>query len=69
MTSEEARRDWRRVLNDAERGAPTAITRYGDIAAVVVSPDWYQMAVALLERNEKTGGIVPLPRNGPDLAP
>ena len=50
VTSEEARRNFRRILNDAEYGRPTVVTRYGEPVAVVVDPDWYHMAVALMER-------------------
>jgi len=50
MSSEEARRNFRRVLNDAEHDKPTAITRWGEPVAVVVPAEWYTLAVAFLER-------------------
>ena len=48
-TSEDARKEWRRILNEAERGEPVGITRYGKPLAVVVPADWYERAVAALE--------------------
>ena len=47
-TSEDARRDWRRILNAVENGEPVAVTRYGKSLAVVVPADWYEQAKTLI---------------------
>ena len=47
-TSEDARRDWRRILNKVDHGEPVGITRYGESLAVVVSADWYATVTAYI---------------------
>jgi prevent-host-death family protein len=39
-TSEDARREWRRILNEVGRGEQVEITRYGELTAVVVPAEW-----------------------------
>lgn len=41
-TMTEARRRFRELLDRADRGKPTRITRRGQVAAVVVAPDDFQ---------------------------
>lgn len=53
-TSEDARRKWRRILNEVERGEPVAVTRYGKPLAVVVPAGWYEQAAAALAENTET---------------
>lgn len=48
-TSEDARREWRRILNAVESGEPVGITRYGKPLAVVVPAGWYEQAQAAIE--------------------
>jgi antitoxin (DNA-binding transcriptional repressor) of toxin-antitoxin stability system len=48
MSSEEARRDWRRLLSDTERGVHTEITRYGEGVAAVVPCEWMDEVTFLL---------------------
>ena len=51
MSSDEARRNFRHVLNDAANGKPTTINRYSEPVAVVVPVEWYILAEAtFLER-------------------
>lgn len=52
-TSEDARREWRRILNEVERGEPVGVTRYGKPLAVVVPAEWYERAQALMAAGEK----------------
>ena len=47
-TSEDARREWRRILNEVERGEQVEITRYGKALAAVVPIEWRDKAVAAL---------------------
>jgi prevent-host-death family protein len=44
MSSDEARRGFRQLLDAAMRGDHSEITRYGEPIAVVVPWDWYQAA-------------------------
>jgi prevent-host-death family protein len=46
-TSEKARKEWRRILNEVERGEPVAVTRYGKRLAVVVPAEWFDRLAAL----------------------
>ena len=53
-TSEDARREWRRILNSVEHdGAHVTITRYGVPAAVVVPVEWHDEAAAALTAQKK----------------
>jgi len=40
-TSEDARREWRRILDKIQRGESIEITRYGERLAVVVPAEWF----------------------------
>ena len=40
-TSEDARREWRRILDKIQRGESVEITRYGERLAVVVPAEWF----------------------------
>ena len=55
-TSEDARREWRRILNAVESGEAVGITRYGKPLAVVVPADWFEQAKALIEATGKEPG-------------
>lgn len=65
-TSEDARKEWRRILNEVERGEPVAVTRYGKMLAVVVGADWYRRMTAAAGAQEAVqplDGIVRLTVN------
>lgn len=48
VLSDEARRNFRALLNDVEHGdAHVTILRYGTPAVVVVPVDWYEQVKAL----------------------
>jgi prevent-host-death family protein len=47
-TSEDARKQWRRILNETERGERVGVTRYGKPLAVVVPADWYDTVSAYI---------------------
>ena len=47
-TSEDARREWRRILNKVDHGEQVGITRYGEPAAIVVPVEWHDEAAAAL---------------------
>jgi prevent-host-death family protein len=53
FTSEDARRYWRRILNEVERGGHVEITRYGKPLAVVVPIEWRDKARAALDKASK----------------
>lgn len=62
-TSEDARRQWRRILNEVERDEPVGVTRYGKLLAVVVGAGWYRRMTAAegaLETIQPLDGIVRL---------
>ena len=40
-SSEDARREWRRILDKIQRGESIEITRYGERLAVVVPAEWF----------------------------
>lgn len=46
-TSEDARKEWRRILNEAERGEPVGVTRYGKRIAVVMPASRYAEAMGV----------------------
>ena len=46
--SEEARRNFRRILNDVERGDHVGVHRYSKPLAIVVPAEWYEKAKAAL---------------------
>ena len=49
VKAEDARKAWAALLNGAQwQGQNTTITRSGKRAAVLVSPEWYDQAVALM---------------------
>ena len=50
-TSEDARREWRRILNAVESGQQVEITRYGKPLAIVIPVE--SVHLYLLERKEK----------------
>jgi prevent-host-death family protein len=52
FTSEDARREWRRILDRVQRGEQIEITRYGDPLAVVVPVEWRDKAAAALAAKE-----------------
>ena len=47
VKSEEARRTFRDLLDEAERGGVIGILRYDRPAAIMVPPDWYARDMAL----------------------
>lgn len=47
--SEEARRTFRDLLDDAQRGETAEVTRNGKPIAVLVPADWYHAAVEQLK--------------------
>lgn len=47
-TSEEARRDFRRLLTDTQRGIHTEITRYNEGVAAVVPVEWMDEMIHIL---------------------
>ena len=55
-TSEDARHEWRRILNDVERGEQAGITRYGKPLAVVVPVEWRDRAAAALAKHPEQEG-------------
>jgi prevent-host-death family protein len=48
MGSEEARRTFRDLLDDAHDGEFTEISRHAKPVAVVVPPEWFERAIAAL---------------------
>ncbi len=52
-TSEEARREWRRILNKVDHGERVGITRYGESAAIMVPVEWYDEAATALAATKK----------------
>jgi hypothetical protein len=52
MSSDEARRSFRRLLSDTENGQLTTINRYSEPVAVVVPVEWFLFASVLIERRE-----------------
>lgn len=48
MSSDEARRNFRRLLSDTERGTHTEITRWGEGVAAVVPCAWMDDVIMLL---------------------
>jgi len=60
-SSDDARRNFRRLLNDVEHGEHVVVLRYGQQSAVVVPADWYEQARSALAANRarmKPGGQV-----------
>lgn len=51
VKSDEARRRFRDLLTEAERGGVVEIRRYDTPTAVMVSPDWYERAAALMAQH------------------
>jgi hypothetical protein len=47
--SHDARLKMREILSAAERGEPVEIKRYETVTAVVVSPQWHELAAAALD--------------------
>ena len=47
LSADEARRNWRDMLDRVHSGEPIGITRNGKPWAVVMSRDWYRAAVAV----------------------
>lgn len=47
-SSDDARRNFRRLLNDVEHGEHVEVMRYGQPAAVIVPPGWYEEIDGLL---------------------
>ena len=52
-SSEDARRNFRKLLSDAEHGECIEIQRYGFTAAVVVPPAWFREAKALMDARKR----------------
>ena len=46
-TSEEARREWRRILNKVDHGEHIEVTRYGEPVAVMVPIAWHRSMLAV----------------------
>lgn len=56
MSSDDARRNLRQVLNEVEQGGEhVTIHRYGIPAAVIVPVDWYRSAGGKLTPDTKDG--------------
>jgi len=53
--SEEARRTFRDLLDEAQRGESIAILRYDKAVAVLVPADWYEQAKALMAAPGEAG--------------
>jgi len=54
MSADEARRNWRELLERAHfRGEHVRITRNGQPWVVVVSREWYELASALVDDSDK----------------
>jgi prevent-host-death family protein len=54
VSSDEARRAWRELLNAVEHdGEHVTVLRYNIPAAVVVPVDWYERAQALIDKEEE----------------
>ena len=54
MSSGDARTNFRQVLTDADKGDHITIERYGAPTAVIVPTEWYERAVAALEKEGPT---------------
>lgn len=54
-SSDAARRNFRKLLNEVEAGQCVEIQRYGSTAAIVVPPDWFARA------KECLGEPIPVP--------
>lgn len=53
VRTEEARRNFRELLNEVEhQGAHIAITRYDNPSAILVPLDWYERAVQALAASD-----------------
>jgi len=52
VRSDEARRRLRELLNEIGAGRVVEIRRYDTPEAVMVSPQWFARAAALMETNE-----------------
>ena len=61
FSSDEARRNFRRILNEVEHGETVEILRYGEVAAVMVPSGWYEKAKAALHCLQQAG----FPANDP----
>jgi prevent-host-death family protein len=46
-TSEDARREWRRILNKVDHGEHVRVTRYGEPTAVMVPDTWHRNMLTL----------------------
>lgn len=55
-SSEDARREWRHILNEVERGEQVGITRYGKPLAIMVPVEWRDKAAAALASQESEKG-------------
>lgn len=53
VRADEARRRLRELLNEVGKGGVVEIRRYDTPEAILVSPDWYERALAALEQTEK----------------
>jgi prevent-host-death family protein len=63
VQSDEARRNWRGLLNEVEhRGQHIILLRYNSPSAVLVPVGWYQRATAALGPD----GAANVPPGGPD---
>lgn len=56
-TSEDARKEWRRILNEVERGEPVGITRYGKPLAVVMHAGWPAICAQAIAAELETAAI------------
>lgn len=49
VTTTELRRDFRTVLDHLIRGAHVEVSNYTTACAVVVTPEWYKLASAVMD--------------------
>jgi prevent-host-death family protein len=55
LKSEEARRNFRDLLDEAERGEPTEVLRYDRPVAVLVPADWYRLVLDYIALTDYIG--------------
>jgi hypothetical protein len=61
LRSDEARRDWRDLLDEVQHDASAAveILRYDKPVAVVVNSDWYAWATGVIDGLKLRDGVTP----------
>lgn len=55
ITAEDIRRKLRPVLNRIQRGEKFRLMRYDEPAAILVSPEWFEKADALMKASGENG--------------